>query len=88
MPRITLDIDDEALAQAMRYAEGRTKTEVINAALRAFARRRRLRELIKTVTIALRRDPGLVETYCRIDAQGGQYRAAVCGMRHQNRFFG
>ncbi|MFW6087785.1 MAG: type II toxin-antitoxin system VapB family antitoxin [Myxococcota bacterium] len=43
--RTTLNVDDEALAEAMRYAEGRTKTEVINEALRAFARRKRLAEL-------------------------------------------
>ncbi len=36
--RTTLNIDDEALAKAMKYAEGRTKTEVINEALREYAR--------------------------------------------------
>jgi Arc/MetJ family transcription regulator len=41
-----LNIDDQALAEAMRHAEGKTKTEVINEALRAFARRQRMRELL------------------------------------------
>lgn len=40
-------IDDEALAEAMEYAEGRTKTEVINEALRAVAHEKRLRELLR-----------------------------------------
>lgn len=44
--RTTLDIDDAALQEAMRYAEGKTKTAVINEALRAFARKKRLRELL------------------------------------------
>jgi len=44
--RTTLNIDDEALAEAMEHADGRTKTEVINEALRAFARKKRLRELL------------------------------------------
>jgi Arc/MetJ family transcription regulator len=44
--RTTLNIDDEALTTAMKYADGRTKTEVINEALRDFARRRRMRELL------------------------------------------
>lgn len=45
--RTTLNIDDEALAAAMKVAPGETKTAVINEALRSFARRRRLRELLK-----------------------------------------
>jgi Arc/MetJ family transcription regulator len=45
--RTTLNLDDEALASAMRVAEHRTKTEVINEALREYARRRRLRGLLK-----------------------------------------
>jgi Arc/MetJ family transcription regulator len=45
--RTTLNIDDEALEQAMRAAEGRTKTQVINEALREFARRRRVQELLE-----------------------------------------
>lgn len=45
--RTTLDIDDEALAAAMNVAEGRTKTEVVNEALRRFARARRRRQLLQ-----------------------------------------
>jgi Arc/MetJ family transcription regulator len=45
--RTTLNIDDEALQAAMRFAEGRTKTEVINEALRRFARARRRRQLLQ-----------------------------------------
>ena len=45
--RTTLNIDDEALDAAMSYADGRTKTEVINEALRRFARSKRRLELLK-----------------------------------------
>lgn len=45
--RTTLDLDDEALAAAMEAGAGRTKTAVINEALRDYARRRRLRRLLK-----------------------------------------
>lgn len=45
--RTTLNIDDEALATALKEAPGKTKTEVINEALREFARRRRLQELLE-----------------------------------------
>ncbi|MGM0576105.1 MAG: type II toxin-antitoxin system VapB family antitoxin [Myxococcota bacterium] len=45
--RTTLNIDDEALREAMRYAEGRNKTQVINEALRDYARLRRRRELLE-----------------------------------------
>ena len=45
--RTTLNLDDEALAGAMRVAPGQTKTEVINEALREYARRRRIRGLLK-----------------------------------------
>lgn len=45
--RTTLNLDDEALAAAMKVAPRETKTAVINEALRSFARRRRLRELLK-----------------------------------------
>lgn len=45
--RTTLNIDDEALAAAMEVAEGMTKTEVINEALRRFARARRRRGLLE-----------------------------------------
>lgn len=44
--RTTLNIDDEALAAAMEYARGRTKTEVINEALRAFSTRKRRKQLL------------------------------------------
>lgn len=45
--RTTLNLDDDAIEAAMRYAEGRTRTEVVNEALRGFVRRRRLRELLE-----------------------------------------
>ena len=44
--RTTLNIDDDALSSAMTYAEGRTKTEVINQALRQFARGKRRKKLL------------------------------------------
>ena len=44
--RTTLNIDDEALAKAMEVSPGRTKTSVINDALREYARRRRVRDLL------------------------------------------
>lgn len=44
--RTTLNIDDKALAAAMAVSEGRTKTEVINEALRRFARAKRRRVLL------------------------------------------
>ncbi len=44
--RTTLNLDDEALAAAMSVSGAKTKTEVINEALREFARRKRLRELL------------------------------------------
>lgn len=44
--RTTLNLDDEALAGAMEAADGRTKTEVINDALRRVARANRRRELL------------------------------------------
>ena len=40
--RTTLNIDDAALAAALDMAPGKTKTAVINDALREYARRRRL----------------------------------------------
>ncbi len=43
--RTTLNIDDEALSEAMAVAPGHTKTAVINEALREYARRRRVRRL-------------------------------------------
>jgi len=42
-----LNIEDEALSAAMKAAPGKTKTQVINEALHEFARRRRLRGLLK-----------------------------------------
>jgi Arc/MetJ family transcription regulator len=45
--RTTLNVDDEALARAMETAPGKTKTDVINEALREFSRRRRLQEFLK-----------------------------------------
>ena len=45
--RTTLNIDDEALEAAMKLAEGRSKTEVVNEALRRFARAKRRRELLE-----------------------------------------
>ena len=38
--RTTLNIDTDALRDALAVAPGQTKTEVINAALRAFAQRK------------------------------------------------
>jgi len=45
--RTTLNIDDEALQAAMKLAGGRTKTEVINEALRRFVRAKRRRKLLE-----------------------------------------
>lgn len=45
--RTTLDLDAEALETAVKLAGGKTKTAVINDALREYARRRRLRGLLK-----------------------------------------
>lgn len=45
--RTTLNLDDEALAGAMKVAPGMTKTEVVNEALREFARRRRLQGFLE-----------------------------------------
>lgn len=45
--RTTLNIDDDALKAAMVHAAGRTKTEVINEALRRFARAKRRRKLLE-----------------------------------------
>jgi len=43
--RTTLNIDDEALRAALEADPGKTKTAVINDALRDYARRRALRGL-------------------------------------------
>ena len=45
--RTTLNIDDQALSEALKAAQGKTKTAVINEALREFARRRRVRRLLE-----------------------------------------
>ena len=45
--RTTLNIDDEALQAAMQLVQGRTKTEVINEALRRFVRAKRRRQLLQ-----------------------------------------
>ena len=45
--RTTLNLDDKALAGAMKAAGGKAKTAVINEALRDYARRRGLRRLLK-----------------------------------------
>ena len=45
--RTTLNLDDDALDGAMKTAPGQTKTSVVNEALREYARRRRLRGLLK-----------------------------------------
>jgi Arc/MetJ family transcription regulator len=45
--RTTLNLDDEAMAEAQKAAPGKTKTALINEALRDYARRRRLRGLLK-----------------------------------------
>ena len=44
--RTTLNLDEEALLAAMKASPGETKTAVINEALRAYARRRRLRGML------------------------------------------
>lgn len=44
--RTTLNLDDRALAEAMAQAEGHTKTEVVNEALRQFARSKRRKQLL------------------------------------------
>ena len=45
--RTTLNLDDEALTTALKVSPGKTKTDVINDALREYARRRRLQELLQ-----------------------------------------
>jgi Arc/MetJ family transcription regulator len=44
--RTTLNLDDEALEAAMKLSDGRTKTEVVNEALRRFARAKGRRDLL------------------------------------------
>jgi Arc/MetJ family transcription regulator len=45
--RTTLNLDKDALAGAMKVSPGKTRTAVINDALRDYARRRRLRGLLE-----------------------------------------
>lgn len=45
--RTTLNIDDDAMKNAMNLAKGKTKTQVINEALREYVRRRRLRGFLQ-----------------------------------------
>lgn len=45
--RTTLNLDADALQRAMALTPGSTKTDVINLALHEYARRRRLRDLLK-----------------------------------------
>jgi Arc/MetJ family transcription regulator len=47
MIRTTLNLDDEALAGAMKVSSRKTKTAVINEALRDYARRRAVRGLLR-----------------------------------------
>ena len=45
--RTTLNLDDRALEEAMAEAGDRTKTEVVNEALRQFARGKRRKKLLE-----------------------------------------
>lgn len=45
--RTTLDLDEEALSAALKVGSGKTKTAIINEALRDYARRRSLRRLLR-----------------------------------------
>lgn len=45
--RTTLNIEDSAILEAMEAAPGKTKTQIINEALREFVRRRKLRGLLR-----------------------------------------
>ena len=45
--RTTLNVDEKALTSAMKTCPGKTKTDVINEALREYARRRRLQEFLE-----------------------------------------
>ena len=44
--RTTLNLDEQALTQAMEASEGLTKTELVNEALRQYARTRQQRRLL------------------------------------------
>ncbi len=45
--RTTLNLDEEALAGAMMASPGKTKTDVINEALREYSRKRRLQGFLE-----------------------------------------
>jgi antitoxin ParD1/3/4 len=45
--RTTLNLDDDVLAGAMKVSPGKTKTDVINEALREYTRKRKVREILK-----------------------------------------
>jgi Arc/MetJ family transcription regulator len=45
--RTTLNLDDEAVEHALEISPGKTKTDVINQALREYARRHRLQRLLE-----------------------------------------
>jgi Arc/MetJ family transcription regulator len=45
--RTTLNLDDAALTGAMKVSPEKTKTDVINEALREYARRRRVRDILQ-----------------------------------------
>jgi Arc/MetJ family transcription regulator len=45
--RTTLNVDEEALASAMKVSPGKTKTDVINEALREYARKRRVQGFLQ-----------------------------------------
>ena len=44
--RTTLNLDGEAPEAAMKFSEGRTKSEVVNEALRRFVRERGRRQVL------------------------------------------
>ena len=45
--RTTLNLDDKALEDAMKYSSGMNKTQVINLALREYARKKHLEHLLE-----------------------------------------
>jgi hypothetical protein len=45
--RTTLNLDESALMGAMKVSPGKTKTDVINEALREYARRRRVLDILQ-----------------------------------------
>lgn len=44
--RTTLNLDDQALSQALEASDGLTKTELVNEALRQYARTRQQKRLL------------------------------------------